>query len=199
MTKENEDLIVIERIKKGDAESFTYLYERYRDRVYGFAYRMLGVQSTAEDVTQEVFLVIIQHPEKYQQARGSMLTFLCSIARNNILNRFRRRSYEVEDNFDEDELGLIRDDYEINPLSSLLEQELTAKVDECIALLPPLQREVVVLRKFQELSYQEISIITGTELNVVKARLHRARQSLAKNLAPYINLKGGDCHEMRRS
>jgi len=199
MTNGNEDLIVIERIKKGDAESFTCLYERYRDRVYGFAYRMLGVQSTAEDVTQEVFLVIIQHPEKYQPARGSMLTFLCSIARNNILNRFRRPSYGVEDNFDEDELDLIRDDYEANPLSSLLEQELTEKVDECIALLPPLQREVIVLRKFQELSYQEISIVTGAELNVVKARLHRARQSLAKNLASYINLKGGDCHEMRRS
>lgn len=189
MINANEDLIAIERIKKGDAEFFTRLYEKYRDKVYGFSYRMLGVQQAAEDVTHEVFLVLIQHPEKYQPRRGSMLTFLCAIARNNILNQFRRRSYEIEDGFGDQELSLMRDEYEPDPLSSLLEQELIAKVDEYIALLPPLQREVIILRKFQELSYNEISIVTDTEVNVVKARLHRARQSLAKSLAPYMNLE----------
>ena len=199
MTNRDEDLILVERIRQGDAESFTRLYERYRDRVYSFSYRMLGVQSNAEDVTHEVFLVLIQHPEKYEAERGSVLTFLCAIARNNILNQFRRRSYEIEDSFDEQELVLIRDEYESDPLSSLIEQELTAKIDEYIALLPPLQREVIVLRKFQELSYFEISVVTGTEVSVVKARLHRARQSLAKNLAPYLILEGERCHELRKS
>ena len=66
MTNENEDLLEIERLGQGDAESFARLYNKYRDRVYSFAYRMLGAQSAAEDVTQEVFLIIIQHPEKYQ-------------------------------------------------------------------------------------------------------------------------------------
>jgi RNA polymerase sigma-70 factor (ECF subfamily) len=173
MTNRDEDLVLVERIRQGDAESFSRLYERYRDRVYGFSYRMLGIQSTAEDVTHEVFLVLIQSPEKYEAERGSMLTFLCTIARNYILNQFRRRSYEVEDSFDEQELALIRDEYEADPLSSLIEQELTAKIDEYIALLPPLQREVIILRKFQELSYFEISLVTGTDVNVVKARLHR--------------------------
>jgi RNA polymerase sigma factor (sigma-70 family) len=83
---------------------------------------MLGIQSTAEDVTHEVFLVLIQSPEKYEAERGSMLTFLCTIARNYILNQFRRRSYEVEDSFDEQELALIRDEDEADPLSSLIEQ-----------------------------------------------------------------------------
>lgn len=78
-----------------------------------------------------------------------MLTFLCTIARNHILNQFRRRSYEMEDNFDEQELALIKDEYEADPLSALIERELAAKIDEYIALLPPLQREVIVLRKFQ--------------------------------------------------
>ncbi len=199
MTNEIEDLTAVERIKRGDAESFARLYNKYRDQVYGFSYRMLSVQASAEDVTHEVFLVLIQHPEKYQPERGSMLTFLCAIARNRILNQFRLRSYEVEDGFDEQELALIRDEYEADPLLSLIEQELTAKIDEHIALLPPLQREVIVLRKFQELSYQEISLVTGADVNVVKARLHRARQSLAKSLAPYMNLKGERCHELRNS
>ena len=199
MTNRDEDLVLVERIRQGDAESFSRLYERYRDRVYGFSYRMLGVQSTAEDVAHEVFLVLIQHPEKYESERGSMLTFLCTIARNYILNQFRRRSYEVEDSFDEQELALIRDEYEADPLSSLIEQELTAKIDEYIALLPPLQREVIILRKFQELSYFEISLVTGTDVNVVKARLHRGRQSLAKNLAPYMISEGEHYHGLRKS
>ena len=199
MTNRDEDLVLVERIRQGDAESFSRLYERYRDRVYGFSYRMLGIQSTAEDVTHEVFLVLIQSPEKYEAERGSMLTFLCTIARNYILNQFRRRSYEVEDSFDEKELALIRDEDEADPLSSLIERELTAKIDEYIALLPPLQREVIILRKFQELSYFEISLVTGTDVNVVKARLHRGRQSLAKNLARYMISEGEHYHGLRKS
>ena len=128
-----------------------------------------------------------------------MLTFLCAVARNNILNQFRRHNYKMVDDYNEDELDLLSDGNETNPLAALIEQEVTAKVEECIALLPPLQREVVVLRKFQELSYQEISIVTGAEVNVVKARLHRARRSLARSLSSYMNLKGGDCHELRRN
>ena len=192
MTSQNEDLTAIERIRKGDADSFAHLYEKYRDRVYGFAYRMLGTRSTAEDVTHDAFLVIIQHPEKYQAERGSVLTFLCVVARNNILNRFRRRGYEAEGGLDGAELEKEPEAQEYGPLASLLERELTSKVDECIAALPPLQREVIILRKFQELSYHEISEVVGADVSVVKARLHRARQSLAKSLAPYVN-RGGGC------
>ena len=186
MTNQNEDLLAIERIKKGDAESFALLYEKYRDRVYGFAYRMLRARSAAEDVTHEAFMVIIQHPEKYQAERGSVLTFLCVIARNHILNQFRRRGYESEDGFDERESAPFRHEHGVDPLSSLLELELTAKVDECVASLPPLQREVIILRKFQGLSYHEIATVVGTDVAVVKARLHRARRALAKSLAPYL-------------
>lgn len=196
----NEDSIDLEDAGRGDAEAFARLYNRYRDRVYGFAYRMLNVQTAAEDVTQEAFLALIEHPEKYQSERGSLLTFLCAVARNAVLNRFRRRVYEAEDDFEEGELYLIKDEYAPDPLSSLLERELSEKIDESIALLPPLQREVIVLRKFQELSYQEISFVTGAEINVVKARLHRARKSLAKNLAPYMLFEEGErCYELRKS
>lgn len=164
MRTANEDLLAIERIKRGDAGAFTRLYKKCRDRVYGFSYRMLSDQTAAEDVTHEVFLVLIQYPEKYQPARGSLLTFLCAIARNNILNHFRRRIYEAEDGWNEEEFYSIKDAYEIDPLSSLIELELSEKVDEYISMLPPLQREVIILRKFEEMSYREISEITGAEV-----------------------------------
>jgi RNA polymerase sigma-70 factor, ECF subfamily len=199
MTNRTQDSKDLEALTRGDAAAFTRVYNRYRDRVYGFAYRMLGTQAAAEDITHEAFMVLIKHPERYSPKRSSILTFLCAVARNCILNHFRLRGKEVEDFFEEDDLQQIKNEYEPDPLSSLLDRELAAKVSESIALLPEFQREVIVLREFQELSYDDISIVTGADVNVVKARLFRARQNLAKHLAPYIVLKGEECHEMRRS
>lgn len=192
----NEDLISLKGIAEGDAEALLCVYDLYRDRIYGFVYRMLGVKAAAEDVTHEAFLILIQHPQKYQPERSSIFTYLCMVARSCVLKRYRRRTYEVENIFDERELYSIRDRNEKDPLLSILSQELEDKINESIALLPPLQREVIILRKFQELSYNEISIVTGAEVNVVKARLHRARQTIIKNLAPYLELEKENCHEL---
>ena len=178
---------MIRAATEGDAAAFSEIYDLNRDRVYGFAYRMLGAQSIAEDVTHEAFLVLIEHPERYRPERGSVLTFLCAVARNRIMNHFRRNGYKLTDKAcGAIDLAEQRDETERDPLSDLLNRELTARVNASIARLPPLQREVIVLREFQELSYEEIANVTGTEVNVVRARLHRARQSLAQRLTPYI-------------
>ncbi len=199
MTNFNEDSIDLELISKGDADTFARFYQRYRDRVYGFAYRMLRVRTAAEDVTHETFIFLIEHPEKYQKERASLLTFLCMVARSRILNQFRRRDY-MEESLDDEEFHSVKiESAELDPLASLLEQELTEKVNEAISLLPPLQREAIILHKFQELTYFEISIVTEVEINVVKSRLFRARQNLAKNLAPYMSLKGDHCYGLRKS
>jgi RNA polymerase sigma-70 factor (ECF subfamily) len=199
MTNRNQDSKDLTALACGDSIAFTRVYNRYREQVYGFAYRMLGVQSTAEDITQEAFLVLIKHPERYRPERGSILTFLCTVARNCIFNHFRIRGKGVEDFSGEEDLQQVKNECEPDPLSSLLNRELAAKVNESISLLPEFQREVIVLREFQELSYGDISIVTGTDVNVVKARLFRARQNLAKHLAPYVVLKGEECYEMRRN
>ncbi len=196
MNEPNEDFTEMQLIVSGDSEAFARLYNLYRNRVFGFAYRMLGSQSVAEDVTQETFLVIIQYPERFRPELGSMSTFLCAVARNCILNYFRKRASEIEDFLDEDDLYLVEDESKPSPLSALLAREMEAKIRESIALLPVLQREVIVLREFQQLSYEEISIVVGAEVNVVKARLYRARQALGKRLAPYLVSKKEVCYEM---
>ncbi len=199
MNERDEDLIQARRVAGGDAEAFSRLYDRYRDRVFGFAYRMLGSQSLAEDVTHEAFLALIENPERFRPELGSMKTFLCAVARNCILNHFRKRGAAIEDFFEDDELQSVTDESEPDPLSALLDRELGVKIKESIALLPALQREVIVLREFQELSYEEISIVVGAEASVVKARLYRARQTLGRHLAPYLVSKGEVCYELPRS
>jgi RNA polymerase sigma-70 factor (ECF subfamily) len=199
MKGHNDDIKEFKRIAAGDAEAFSRVYGVYRNRVYGFAYRMVGNQSTAEDITQEAFMVLIKNPGQYRQERGSMLTFLCAVARNQILKYFRHQGYKIEDSIDEHNLVLQNDEGTGDPLLNLLDRELTEKVNDSIEMLPALQREVLVLREFQDLSYEEISIVTGVEVNVVKARLHRARQSAAKRLAPYMISKGEQFYELRKS
>jgi RNA polymerase sigma-70 factor (ECF subfamily) len=173
---------------RGDQAAFSQLYQRYRNRVYGFAYRMLGAQEAAEDVTHEAFLLLIREPERYQAARGSLLTFLCAVARNHIFQHLRcQERYAAERVETSEECNEAGTRSSFDPLSDLLERELAAQVEAALARLPVAQREAVVLREYQELSYEEIAVIIGADTGVVKARLYRARQALAKRLAPYLS------------
>jgi RNA polymerase sigma-70 factor (ECF subfamily) len=189
---------MMERAARGDASAFSELYHWYSHSVYNFAYRMLSVESAAEDVTQEAFLVLIEHPDRYRADRGSVLTFLCAVARHHIFHIFRRRGYEVESEFDHDVDQTPRpDESGRDSLTILLDQELAEEVALAIKELTPLQREVVVLREFQELSYEEIAKVTGAEVNVVKVRLYRGRRSLARRLSRYLALNRDAHHELR--
>ena len=186
-------------IENIDAKTFERVYELYGRKVFGFAYRMLGDQSIAEDFTHETFMVIILHPERYQAERGSLLTFLCAIVRNHVLKYFRRQGVEISDSFDKVDHVIKDNDRRNNPLSTLLEKELAEKVSESISTLPVLQREALILREFQDLSYEEISIVTNSRVSVIKARLYRARQTLKTRLSGYMKSRGEGCHEMRKN
>jgi len=190
------DTELVKHAAGGDGAAFSELYGRYRDRVYGFAYRMVGVQAVAEDVIQETFLVLIEHPERYRPERASMLTFLCAIARNQIMYYLRQHRRDVESDFESAGKVEVPCEPGRDPLQELLEEELAGEVNLAIAELPPLQREVIVLREFQDLSYAEIATVIGVEVSVVKVRLHRARQSLARRLAPYLISVGDECREL---
>lgn len=186
------------RANAGDAAAFSEMYRLYRDRVYAFAYRMVRVQAVAEDITQEAFLVLVEHPQRYDAGKGSMLTFLCAVARNQIMYYLRRHGpeFEIED---EQVAILVENRVEAggDPLSELLNEEMATEVKAAIDALPVLQREVIVLREFQELSYGEIAEVTGVDVGVVKVRLHRARQSLVRQLTPYLIPSGDNCYELQ--
>jgi len=174
----------------GNEEAFEKLYRRYRDRVYSFAHRMSDNRLVAEDIVHEAFLVLIKHPERYDPLRGSILTFLCAIARNQVLNVLRRAGEKRTDLADDPADFTETVDHEgDDPLRNLLRQEMAAKVKEAVQCLPLHYREVILLREYQELSYEQIASVTGADINLVKVRLHRARQTLAKQLNPYLTSK----------
>lgn len=189
MNLKNEKLLV-EKASNGDAAAFGEIYFSLRDAIHGFAFRMLRQTTAAEDITQEVFMFLIENPQKYQSERGSLKAFLCGVARNKMMRYFSQQSFKQEVLWDDEaSFNESPDSSAKNPLDLLLDEELAEKVEFCLERIPALQREALILREFHELSCEEIAKITNSEVGAVKVRLHRARKSLAKEIAPYLSVK----------
>lgn len=198
--KQKIEKSLIEKAIGGDAKAFSEIYFALRGSIYGFAYRMLQESSSAENITQEAFMFLIENPNRFNTERGQLLSFLCGIARNKIIAHLRKHGtkFEVlEDDFNKFENN--EKDPAGDPLGVLLGQELTEKIEEKIAELSPFQREVLILREIEELPYLEIARITESDLNQVKIRLHRARKKLAQELKPYLSETEKKYYEMCRS
>lgn len=169
----------------GDEEAFTRLYRRLRGVVYRFVRRMSGSSSVAEDVTQEVFLILLRRAELYDPQRGSLSTYLMRIARNEILRRLDRdRAYvalaedDAAPDKDPDENLVVRS----NPLGNLMRDEEIESVRQAVLALPLRYREVVVLCELEEMSYGEAAASLGCAIGTVRSRLHRARALLKQRL-----------------
>ena len=168
---------------RGDEAAFLALYERYRDSVFRFAYRLLGSTELAEDVTHDCFLSLLKEPLRFDPTRAALRTYLLAAARNLAMKHFRgvRGEDALEDLAEEPPAPERR-----GPLRQLLEEELSEVVRREIENLPPLQREALLLFEYEELTLSEIAAVVGADTGTVKARLHRARQRLKKQLAPYF-------------
>jgi RNA polymerase sigma-70 factor (ECF subfamily) len=180
----NIDELLLERAGAGDQAAFQEVYERHRDAIFRFAYRLSGTVEMAEDITHDCFLSLIRKPENYRPAQASLRTYLMSAVRNLWLKQLRKlgRESALDDLSDED-YGVVSR----GPLTGLLDGELSLKVQEAIAALPPLQREALVLFEYEGLAVNEIASLVGADAGAVKARLYRARERLRTTLQPYLN------------
>jgi len=168
---------------RGDEAAFLALYERHREAVFRFAYRLLGSKELAEDVAHDCFLSLIEQPQRFDPSRASLRTYLYGAARNLAMKHFRRTGLDVAVDDTPDESLLT---HEKQPLHQLLDEEVAQLVAGAVALLPPLQREALVLFEYEELSLAEIARVVSADVGTVKARLFRARQNLKKSLAGYF-------------
>lgn len=177
---------LLKRASRGDEAAFLLLYERHRGAVFRFAYRILGSTAQAEDVTQDCFLNLIRRPEGFDETRAALRTYLLAAARNLSLKSLRQQGKEVALEEFSEEPSRERSE---EPLRKLLDEELAFEVGRVVASLPPLQREALVLFEYEELSLKEIAAVTETDVGTVKARLHRARARLKRELEPYCRSK----------
>ena len=184
-----EDFALMERIGQGDHHAFRTLVERYQDPVVGTVAKMLGNASDAEDIAQQVFLRIWRNAKRYRPD-AKFTTYLFTIVRNLVFNETRRRGRKKEVSVEEREEQShhqIEDRADLRPDSELLHDELRAAVDAAIEALPEAQRTAVVLRRYEQLPYEEIAVVLNTSVPAVKSLLFRARTSLRDALEDYLS------------
>jgi RNA polymerase sigma-70 factor (ECF subfamily) len=184
------DRELLDRSARGDEAAFLLVYERHRDAVFRFAFRMLGAREPAEDLTHDCFVALLERPRRFDPGRASLRTYLFGAVRNLVWKRLRDGGREaggdVPDGIDggaADQLGII------------IEGERALAVERAVAELPPLQREALVLHEYEELPLADIAALSGVDAGTVKGRLFRARETLRRRLAPYLQ---GDAQPVSR-
>lgn len=185
---EMTDEKLLQKASRGDEAAFLALYERHRDTIFRFAYRMLGSAALAEEITHDCFLSLVKNPLRFDPSRAALRTYLYAAVRNLSSKYFRSHACEFPfDEMDDEPVTSERDE----PLRRLLDAELAEEVQRAIEALPPLQREVIVLVEYEELSLAETAAIVGVDVGAVKSRLHRARGRLRRSLSIYFKSYSG--------
>lgn len=183
------DFTLMERIGAGDHQAFRELVERHQNAVIGTVAKMLGNASESEDIAQQVFLRIWRNAKRYRPD-AKFTTYLFTITRNLVFNESRRKSRKKEVSSDEREENsncLVEANPDRQPDAELLQAELQQAVDAAIASLPETQRMAVVLRRYEQLSYEEIAETLELSVSAVKSLLFRARTTLRESLSDYLN------------
>lgn len=182
------DHALMVRIATGDERAFRLLVERHQNAIVGTVSKMLGNSADSEDIAQMVFIRVWKHAKRYKPD-NKFTTYLYTITRNLVYNETRRRSRKKtlsSDQLETDHHLQIPADPAIQPDSTLLNLELQGAVDAAIASLPENQRLAVVLRRYENLPYEEIATVLNTSVPSVKSLLFRARTTLRDTLAKYL-------------
>src|SRR5438093_7124237 len=183
-----DDLRLMQLVGRGDTGAFEQLIERHQALVAGTAARMLGSNSDVEDIAQQVFIRVWKSARRYVP-RAKFTTWLLKITRNLVFNELRRARRRAQVPL-QSEPGAeeipLKDETNPAPDASLLEDELQRAIEEAIMQLPESQRMALVLRRYEQLSYEQIADVLDLSVPAVKSVLFRARSELRSKLSKYL-------------
>jgi RNA polymerase sigma-70 factor, ECF subfamily len=177
------DTELVRRCRAGDSVAWEQVVHEYSRRVYNLAYRFTGRHESAEDLTQEVFVRVYRSLEQYDPQAGDLANWLMRLARNLVIDDYRRRGRtptDVGEDLTDHEYRL--ESHLDSPDRGVELQERSSQVHVAISKLPPDLRECVILRDIEEMAYQEIVDILRIPVGTVKSRINRGRIELAKIL-----------------
>jgi RNA polymerase sigma factor (sigma-70 family) len=183
-----EDVRLMRLVGRGDTNALEALIERHQTLVAGTVARMLGSNSDVEDIAQQVFIRVWKSARRYVP-RAKFTTWLLKITRNLVFNELRRTKRHAHVPLQPEpgtEDPPLKDETTLAPDTSLLEMELQRTIEEAILQLPETQRLAVVLRRYEQLSYDQIAEILDLSVPAVKSVLFRARTELRSRLSKYL-------------
>ena len=173
-------------LAKGDISTFEQIMNKYKELVMNIAYRFLQDRSKAEDIAQEVFIKVYNSAGRYKP-KARLSTWIYRITANFCLNELRSQKHFKA--ISVEATGETPDSIQADPVENLEKAKLKHLVRETVDSLPDRQRMVVILQKYEGLSYQEISEIIGCSVSAVDSLLQRAKQNLKHKLAPFFKNK----------
>ena len=189
MTEITNELVLAAR--SGDEDASRAIVEALHRPVIATIYRFLGprFRREVEDLAQEVFLKVFRAIDRFDPSRAKFTTWVYTFVRNHCFDVMKKRRLKTTsmNNVGTDATDReFADARELQPTTDLENSELGRRIGEALSTLGEDQRMVFVLREYEQLDYREIATITGVNEGTVKSRLFRAKESLRKQLAPYL-------------
>jgi RNA polymerase sigma-70 factor (ECF subfamily) len=173
-TGDSVDAQLLVEIAAGVEQAFVELYRRRHNDVYRFAFAMAKSRNVAQDVTQEVFLNVLENASRFDGAKGSVRAWLFGCARYVTLDRLRLERRWTDD--------MPADGTAVDGDERLFADQRVERLHAAIARLPVEYREALVLAELHELTYAETAAVLACPVGTVRSRLHRARALLAAML-----------------
>jgi RNA polymerase sigma factor (sigma-70 family) len=197
MTATSDEPALLLAFLAGDAAAFAQIYDRHERHCFDFVRRLLAPadEATAEDVHQEVWLAVARAAASFDASKARFVTWLFTIARNKVMDHFRRTGGEAaltvtltvdaDNEDDESPLNDLVDAHAVTPEHVAHNRQLAAALLREVQALPFVQRETFVLFAQQDLSLEEVAHITQVGIETAKSRLRYARAALRANLASW--------------
>ncbi|MDX1934273.1 MAG: sigma-70 family RNA polymerase sigma factor [Capsulimonadales bacterium] len=192
MRAPDPDALLVRQHLAGDPKAFEALFRKYQTPIFNLVTRMVRGED-AYDLTQDVFLKAYKHLRSFR-GDAKFSTWLFTIARHTCLNHLRHKNVIGEDSLDESQEehpGNEPIDVDMNVNRMCETRELQRVVDDLLQTMPAEARMLLILRDFEQLSYEEISQVTELSIVNVKSKIHRARQAFKKRFQPYLELLEG--------
>ena len=187
-----QDQELLNRCLTGEDSAWEALLRGYTRKIYNLCYRFTGRVEEAEDLTQEVFIKVFQTLKSYDAAQGAFSTWLNRVARNHLVDHYRRTRKDRVTSSLEDELRTVeeRPSPHTEPIRQVESRERKEGLQLAFDKLSPDLREAVILRDLHDLDYAEIAQVLGVPQGTVKSRINRGRLELARVLKRMEGMRG---------
>jgi len=159
----------MQAFKRGEGPAFRELFDRYKNPIYGFVKRRVDDPGRAEEITQDIFMALVQSRNGYE-VRSSFRTYLYRIAMNRVASEHRKNKEESDP----------------PDVAASSELSVVQQVRDALEKIEPEQKQVVMLREYEGLSYQEIAEVLKVPVGTVRSKLFRAKLALRELLAPAL-------------
>lgn len=182
-----EEKQIIGQLKNGDKFIYKYVYDLYARMVYNVCFRMSGNKEEAEDLTQDVFVKVFNSINNFRED-SKLSTWIYRIAVNISINKLRRKkviNFFAFDFWEDEKREKEMADNSQSPVNILEKSEIQQIIQEAINSLPSKQKTAIILSRYEELSYKEISKIMELSLSAVESLIFRAKENLVKKLIRY--------------